>query len=131
MRGGSQRGGEATDSVSTATPATLSPRMAWYSQLYIQVIIAVAAGIALGAVYPSAGESVKPLGDALIKMIKMMIAPIVLCTVVHGIASVQDIRMGRSRRSLSPEETLPSEMASPGFQAPSIGPLRRSFADHR
>jgi aerobic C4-dicarboxylate transport protein len=52
----------------------------------------VVAGILLGALYPSAGQSVKPLGDALIKMIRMMIAPIVFCTVVHGIASVQDMR---------------------------------------
>jgi aerobic C4-dicarboxylate transport protein len=81
-----------TLSASPSTPAIRSPRKAGYSQLYIQVIIAVVAGIALGALYPSAGESVKPLGDALIKMIKMMIAPIIFCTVVHGIASVQDMR---------------------------------------
>jgi len=77
---------------SAATPAIRPPRRAWYAQLYIQVLIAVVAGILLGALYPSAGQSVKPLGDALIKMIRMMIAPIVFCTVVHGIASVQDMR---------------------------------------
>lgn len=79
-------------SVTVPTAAERPPRTAWYAQLYIQVIIAVAAGIALGAFYPAAGEAVKPLGDALIKMIKMMIAPIIFCTVVHGIASVQDMR---------------------------------------
>lgn len=78
----------ATSSIAAVRP----PRKAWYSQLYIQVLIGVVAGILLGALYPAAGESVKPLGDALIKMIKMMIAPIVFCTVVHGIASVQDMR---------------------------------------
>jgi len=77
---------------SAATAAIRPPRRAWYAQLYIQVLIAVVAGILLGALYPSAGQSVKPLGDALIKMIRMMIAPIVFCTVVHGIASVQDMR---------------------------------------
>jgi len=79
-------------SVTVPAAAERPPRTAWYAQLYIQVIIAVAAGIALGAFYPAAGEAVKPLGDALIKMIKMMIAPIIFCTVVHGIASVQDMR---------------------------------------
>jgi len=81
-----------TITVGTSTPPVRRPRTAWYSQLYIQVIIAVALGIALGAFYPSAAENMKPLGDALIKMIKMMIAPIIFCTVVHGIASVQDMR---------------------------------------
>jgi aerobic C4-dicarboxylate transport protein len=46
----------------------------------------------LGVLYPSVGESMKPLGDALIKMIKMAIAPIIFCTVVHGIAGMQDMR---------------------------------------
>jgi len=68
------------------------PRKPWYAELYIQVLIAVAIGILVGALYPSVADSVKPLGDALIKMIKMMIAPIVFCTVVHGIAGVQDMR---------------------------------------
>jgi aerobic C4-dicarboxylate transport protein len=81
-----------TIAASSSIEAVRPRRKAWYSQLYIQVLIAVVAGILLGALYPAAGESVKPLGDALIKMIKMMIAPIVFCTVVHGIASVQDMR---------------------------------------
>ena len=92
MRGGSQRGGEATDSVSTATPATLSPRMAWYSQLYIQVIIAIIVGIVLGYYFPKTGIALKPLGDGFIQLIKMMIAPIIFCTVVHGISSMGDLK---------------------------------------
>jgi aerobic C4-dicarboxylate transport protein len=68
----------------------------WYRQLWLQVLIAIIAGAWLGAVWPAAGENMKPLGDALIKMIKMMIAPIVFCTVVHGIGSMSDMkRAGR------------------------------------
>jgi len=77
----------------TAAAQAIRPRRKpWYAELYIQVLIAVVAGILVGTLYPSVGETVKPLGDALIKLIKMMIAPIVFCTVVHGIASVQDMR---------------------------------------
>ena len=64
----------------------------WYRVLYIQVIIAVALGIAVGYFYPTIGQSLKPLGDGFIKLVKMMIAPIIFCTVVHGIASVGDLR---------------------------------------
>ena len=74
-------------------PASRSP---WYRVLYIQVIIAVALGVAVGFFYPSVGKSLKPLGDGFIKLVKMMIAPIIFCTVVHGIASVGDLRkLGR------------------------------------
>lgn len=68
----------------------------WYRILYVQVIIAVLAGILVGFLAPEFGKSLKPLGDAVIKLIKMMIAPIIFCTVVHGIASVGDLRkLGR------------------------------------
>ena len=79
------------------TPTALKP---WYRVLYIQVIIAVVLGIAVGYVNPSVGKSLKPLGDGFIKLVKMMIAPIIFCTVVHGIASVGAVR-GRSLRSFS------------------------------
>ena len=58
----------------------------------MQVLTAIAIGIALGHFYPQLGEQMKPLGDAFIKMIKMIIAPIIFCTVVHGIASMQDMK---------------------------------------
>ncbi len=75
---------------------TPSTRNTWYRVLYIQVIIAVALGIAVGYFNPSVGKSLKPLGDGFIKLVKMMIAPIIFCTVVHGIASVGDLRkLGR------------------------------------
>ncbi len=75
----------------------------WYRILYIQVLIAVALGIALGAMFPDrAGpgywhaSQLKPLGDGFIKLVKMVIAPIIFCTVVHGIASMSDMkRLGR------------------------------------
>jgi aerobic C4-dicarboxylate transport protein len=60
--------------------------------LYVQVLCAIAIGVLLGHFYPSVGESMKPLGDAFIKMIKMLIAPIIFCTVVHGIASMEDMK---------------------------------------
>lgn len=64
----------------------------WYPPLYIQVLIAILLGGILGALSPKLGESLKPLGDALIKIIRMTIAPIVFCTVVHGIAGMKDMR---------------------------------------
>lgn len=73
-----------------------APRKPWYRILYIQVIIAVLLGIAVGYFQPELGKSLKPLGDAFVKLVKMMIAPIIFCTVVHGIASVGDLRkLGR------------------------------------
>jgi len=59
--------------------------------------MAVAAGIVVGAFFPEFGKSLKPLGDGFIKLVKMMIAPIIFCTVVHGIASMGDLkRLGRT-----------------------------------
>jgi aerobic C4-dicarboxylate transport protein len=71
-------------------------RTRWYSVLYIQVLIAIAIGVALGHFYPHAGVAMKPLGDAFIQLIRMMIAPVIFCTVVHGISSMGDLkRVGR------------------------------------
>lgn len=64
----------------------------WYRILYIQVLIAIAIGVSLGYFYPDAGKAMKPLGDGFIALIKMMIAPAIFCTVVHGIASIGDMR---------------------------------------
>jgi aerobic C4-dicarboxylate transport protein len=64
----------------------------FFKSLYFQVLSAILAGVLLGHVYPQLGEQMKPLGDAFIKTIKMVIAPIIFCTVVHGIASMQDMR---------------------------------------
>ena len=74
-----------------------SSKTAWYRILYVQVLLAVAAGILVGAFSPEFGKSLKPLGDAFIKLVKMMIAPIIFCSVVHGIASMGDLkRLGRT-----------------------------------
>src|SRR6476660_4591 len=69
-----------------------APRKPFYTHLYIQVLTAIAIGILLRHFSPSLGEPMQPLGDAFIKLIKMMIAPIIFCTVVHGIASMEDMK---------------------------------------
>ena len=60
--------------------------------LYIQVLIAIVIGIILGHFYPTFAVQLKPLGDAFIKLIKMMIAPVIFCTIVTGIAGMQDTK---------------------------------------
>jgi aerobic C4-dicarboxylate transport protein len=78
---------------SHATTATEAARhKPFFRSLYFQVLLAIGAGVLLGHYYPQLGEQMKPLGDAFIKTIKMIIAPIIFCTVVHGIASMQDMR---------------------------------------
>src|SRR5215469_3938156 len=64
----------------------------WYTVLYVQVLIAIAIGIAVGHFYPKTGVALKPLGDGFIALIKMMIAPVIFCTIVHGIASMSDLK---------------------------------------
>ncbi|GAB3777807.1 dicarboxylate/amino acid:cation symporter [Ramlibacter monticola] len=63
-----------------------------YRSLYFQVICAVIAGVLLGHFYPQLGAEMKPLGDGFIKLIKMLIAPIIFCTVVVGIAGMEDMK---------------------------------------
>lgn len=71
-------------------------RRSWYKQLWVQVLFAMAVGIAVGHYYPAAGQSMQPLGDAFIKLIRMLIAPIIFCTVVLGIAKMDDMsKVGR------------------------------------
>lgn len=68
----------------------------FYQHLYIQVLTAITIGILLGHFYPETAITMKPLGDGFIKLIKMIIAPIIFCTVVNGIAGVQDMsKIGR------------------------------------
>ena len=74
-------------------PATVAgPRQPWYKVLYIQVLIAIALGVLLGYEAPETAKSMKWLGDAFIALIKMMIAPVIFCTIVHGIASMGDLK---------------------------------------
>ena len=63
-----------------------------YKSLYAQVITAIVIGVFLGHFWPQVGESMKPLGDGFIKLIKMIIAPIIFCTVVVGIAGMEDMK---------------------------------------
>lgn len=69
------------------TPA----RKRWSGQLYIQVLIAIALGAALGHFYPTYGAALKPLGDAFIKLVKMIIAPVIFLTLVTGIAGMKEL----------------------------------------
>ena len=71
-------------------------RQPWYRILYVQVLIAVALGIVIGHFFPAQGQALQPLGDGFIKLVKMIIAPIIFCTVTHGIAAMSDLRkLGR------------------------------------
>jgi aerobic C4-dicarboxylate transport protein len=68
------------------------PRKPIYTSLYAQVITAIIIGVLLGHFWPATGEAMKPLGDGFIKLIKMIIAPIIFCTVVVGIAGMEDMK---------------------------------------
>ncbi|MET1028691.1 MAG: dicarboxylate/amino acid:cation symporter [Dongiaceae bacterium] len=72
--------------------AVKPPRRKFYRQLYVQVLFAVILGILLGHFYPSIGADMKPLGDAFIKLVKMIIAPVIFLTVTTGIASMSDLK---------------------------------------
>jgi aerobic C4-dicarboxylate transport protein len=76
----------------STTATAPAPRKPFYTHLYAQVLTAIVIGVLLGHFYPSLGEQMKPLGDGFIKLIKMLIAPIIFCTVVHGIASMEDMK---------------------------------------
>ncbi len=77
---------------STVTAMATAHDKPWYRHLYVQVLCAIVLGVLLGHFYPEVGASMKPLGDTFIKLIKMLIAPIIFCTVVHGIASMEDMK---------------------------------------
>ena len=76
------------DIPSTATPPVARP---WYRHLYAQVLVAIIAGVLLGHFYPATGEALKPVGDAFIKLVKMVIAPVIFLTIVTGIAGMRDL----------------------------------------
>src|ERR1700710_54687 len=81
----------------TATIATAAPTSAakpWYKVLYVQVLIAIVIGALFGWLEPAYATSdwIKALGDGFIKLIKMVIAPIIFCTVVSGISHIQDAK---------------------------------------
>jgi aerobic C4-dicarboxylate transport protein len=69
-----------------------SQRGSIFGSLYFQVLVAVAAGIALGYFAPDTAVQMKPLGDAFIKLIKMLIGPVIFCTVTAGIAGMESLK---------------------------------------
>jgi aerobic C4-dicarboxylate transport protein len=87
-----------------ASPAPGKKRS--YEHLYFQVLCGMIAGVVLAYIFPAAGASMKPLGDAFIKLIRMIIAPVIFCTVVHGVASMHDLkilagfRLGRKSKNV-------------------------------
>ncbi len=66
--------------------------MKYLKSLYAQVIIAIVAGIFIGSIYPDFAIQLKPLGDGFIKLVKMMIGPIIFCTIVNGIAGMENTK---------------------------------------
>ena len=81
------------DTTTTTAPAPKrNVKQPLYKSLYFQVIVAIVLGVLLGHFYPQTGAAMKPLGDGFIKLIKMVIAPIIFCTVVTGIAGMQNMK---------------------------------------
>lgn len=76
---------------------TWTPVMKLFKSLYFQVLVAIGIGVLLGHYYPELGAQMKPLGDGFVKLIKMIIAPVIFCTVVTGIAGMESMKaVGRT-----------------------------------
>jgi len=80
-----------TPATAQPAPPGVTPPRRWYSHLYLQVLVAIAVGVALGHFHPSTGEALKPVGDMFIKLVKMVIAPVIFLTIVTGIAGMRDL----------------------------------------
>ena len=77
--------------------AAQHPPPQWASHLYLQVLVAIALGAAVGALAPATGAALKPLGDAFIKLVRMIIGPVIFLTLTTGIAGVAELRaLGRT-----------------------------------
>lgn len=75
------------------TQGAAAPRApAWYQHLSVQILFAMLLGVTVGYLRPQSAETLKPLGDLFIKLVRMLVAPIIFCTVVHGIASVGEAK---------------------------------------
>src|SRR5215831_745456 len=83
-----------TTTMTAGTPVAPAAAKPWYKVLYIQVLIAIVLGAIVGWLWPSVATNdwIKAMGDGFIKLIKMVIAPIIFCTVVSGIAHIQDAK---------------------------------------
>ncbi|MBD8687415.1 MULTISPECIES: dicarboxylate/amino acid:cation symporter [unclassified Rhizobium] len=78
--------------IDSTAVASSHVKLPFYRHLYFQVIVAIIAGIALGHFNPTLGEQLKPLGDAFIRLVKMIIAPVIFLTVATGIAGMNDMK---------------------------------------
>jgi aerobic C4-dicarboxylate transport protein len=78
--------------MAVATAASAAGQHPFWRHLYVQVLIAIVIGALLGHFFPDFGAKMKPFGDAFVAAIRMVIAPIIFCTVVHGIASMEDMK---------------------------------------
>ena len=79
-----------------STPEAGAARKPWYRSLYVLVLAAIVAGGLIGHFFPELGKDLKPLGDAFIKLVKMIIAPVIFLTISTGIAGMSDLkRVGR------------------------------------
>src|SRR3954454_3872257 len=96
--------------------------MALLRHLYVQVIIGIVAAVVLGIVSPSTAVSMKPLGDAFIALLRMMLAPIIFCSVVLGLTHVSDMsQLGRlALKSLVYFEVLTTIAMGLGFIAVNV-----------
>jgi aerobic C4-dicarboxylate transport protein len=74
-----------------SAPAASTLKLPFYRQLYFQVVLAIVLGVLLGHFEPAYGEALKPLGDAFIKLVKMIIAPVIFLTIVTGIAGMSQL----------------------------------------
>jgi aerobic C4-dicarboxylate transport protein len=82
----------ASAQVEATTPVVVKTKPPFYKAMYFQVLLGIIAGVLVGHFWPTFAADLKPLGDAFIKLIKMIIGPVVFCTVVSGIAGMRDLR---------------------------------------
>jgi aerobic C4-dicarboxylate transport protein len=79
--------------VTELSQVSAAPRVrAWYKHLSFQILLAMLSGGIVGYLWPQSAEALKPLGDLFIRLVRMLVAPIIFCTVVHGIASVGEAK---------------------------------------
>ena len=102
----------------------------WYKHLSIQILLAMVLGTIVGHAWPERADSWKPLGDLFIKLVRMLVAPIIFCTVVHGIASVGEAKkVGRiAVKSLIYFRTGDDDRSHPGLASRQPLGTRRRYA---
>ncbi len=77
---------------SFSAPIEAKSKKTWYRSIYVQVIVAIILGIGFGHLYPEMASTMKPVADGFIKLIKMIIGPIIFCTIVHGVAGSDNLK---------------------------------------